>query len=224
MPLWSNSYHMLVSSLPPLPPRFEGARLPISLERLQDRLRMLEPEDAQEMGRMLAVLRWSRQFGESEDAAVVTRYRELMHAITNPLVREVLTVGLDVRMITTALRRRRRGMGPPPLGIGQWVEQIRRHFNQPDFGLAHVYPALNQVGPLLEQGDVLSVYRALTAALWKDLKQRADEYSFSFEAVVLYLARWNIMAQSQQLQAERGRPVFEALVREVLGEYANVYS
>jgi len=204
MKWWSNNYHMLISSLPPLPTRFDGARLPISHERLQDRLRMLEPEDADEMRRMLAVLRWSRQFEESDDAAVVRHYDALMRDITIPLVREVLTVVLDVRMITTALRRRR--------------------FNQPDFGLTHVYPRLSQLAPLFERGDVLALYEGLTAGLWRYLKQRADEYLFSFEAVVLYVARWNMLAQWQQFDAERGRPIFDALVTEALGEYAHVYS
>ena len=36
---------MLVSSLPPLPVRFEVPRLPITIERLQGRLRMLEPAE-----------------------------------------------------------------------------------------------------------------------------------------------------------------------------------
>ena len=58
----SNMYYMLVSSLPALPARFDVDRLPITLERLQARLRMLEPEDAREISRMLAVLRWSWQF------------------------------------------------------------------------------------------------------------------------------------------------------------------
>jgi hypothetical protein len=53
----SNSYHMLISSLPALPPRFDVERLPITFERLQGRLRMLEPEDAEEIERMLAVIR-----------------------------------------------------------------------------------------------------------------------------------------------------------------------
>jgi hypothetical protein len=42
--------------------------------------------------------------------------------------------------------------------------------------------------------------------------------------VVLYVARWDIIRQWQDLQAERGRPIFEALVKEALGEYANVYA
>jgi|SRR5579862_1025790 len=220
MKLWSNSYHMLVASLPPLPPRFDVDHLPITLERLQERLRLLEPEDAEEMARMMAVLQWSRQFKEADDATVVRRYGELMRGITNPLVREVLTVGLDVRMVTTALRRRRRGMGPPPVGIGQWVDHIRLHFNEPDFGLGHIYPRLAELAPQFEQGDVLSVNRGMLAGVWRYLKHRADDFSFSFEAVVLYVIRWNLLSQWQHLEAERGRPIFEALVTEALGEYA----
>ena len=83
----SNSYHMLISSLPALPPRFDVDRPPMTLERLQARLRMLEPEDAQEISRMLGILRWSSQFAEGRDTEVVKRYGELMQEITNSLVR-----------------------------------------------------------------------------------------------------------------------------------------
>ena len=90
----SNSYYMLISSLPALPTRFDVDRLPMTLERLDARLRMLEPEDAEEINRMLAVLRWMSQFVEARDTAVVRRYGELMQEITNPLVREVLAAGM----------------------------------------------------------------------------------------------------------------------------------
>src|SRR5262249_7280616 len=130
MKWWSNSYHMLISSLPALPPRFDVERLPISFERLQGRLRMLEPEDAEEIERMLAVLRWTNQFEEPSDAAVVQRYDALMQGITNPLVRDILGHIMDVRMIAVALRCRRRGVGLPTAGMGQWFEHIRRNFNQ----------------------------------------------------------------------------------------------
>jgi len=224
MKLWSTPYYMLICSLPPLPRSFEVDRLPITAERLQDRLRMLESGDAREIGRMIEILRSSRQFEEANDTAVVKRYTELMQGVTNHLVRELLTVGLDVRMIMTALRRRRRGLGPPVIGIGRWLEHIRRHFNQPDLGLGHVFPQITEYERLLEQGDVLNLHRGLLQATWAYLKRRTDDYYFSFEAVVLYVARWNIIRQWQELHAERGRPIFEALVTEALGEYANIYS
>lgn len=224
MKLRSNTYHMLISSLPPLPTRFEVDRLPITLERLQNRLRMLEPLDADEIDRMLQVLRWSRQFEEANDTAVVKRYAALMQTITNPFVSEVLTIGADVRMITVALRSRHRGLGPPAIGIGRWVQHIRRHFNQPDFGLGHLYPRIEECGRLIEQGDMLNLNRLLLDSTWTYFKKCANDYYFSFEAVVLYVLRWNIIRQWQELNAERGRPIFEKLVREALGEYVNVYA
>jgi hypothetical protein len=215
---------MLISSLPALPTRFEVDRLPITLERLQNRLRMLEPLDADEIDRMLQVLRWSRQFEEANDAAVVKRYAALMQTITNPCVRELLTIGADVRMITVALRSRHRGLGPPEIGIGRWVQHIRRHINQPDFGLGHLFPRIEEYGRLIEQGDMLNLNRLLLDSTWTYFSRCANDYHFSFEAVVLYVLRWNIIRQWQELNVERGRPIFETLVREALGEYVNFYA
>jgi len=221
----ANSYHMLISSLPALPPRFEVDRLPITLERLQGRLRMLEPADADAINRMLDILAWSRQVVEATDAAVVKRYQDLMQDVTNTLVREVLGVGIDVRMIVAALRRRRHGLGAPVVGLGDWFGHIRRHFNQPDFGLGHVFPWLLPFDQLLEHEDVLTLYRRMLAETWVYVRNRTRDYDcFSFEAVVLYIVRWDIIRHWQQLQAERGRAVFEALVTEAMGEYAKLYS
>jgi Protein of unknown function (DUF2764) len=220
-----HSYYMLISSLPALPPRFEVDRLPITLERLQARLRMLEPEDAQTINRMLDILDWSRQIVEASDAAVVKRYSDLMREVTNPLVREVVGVGIDVRMIVAALRRRRRGLDAPAIGFGQWFGHIRRHFNQPDFGLGYVFPWLLPFDQLLEHQDVLTLYRRMLGETWAYVRKRMQDYdSFSFEAVVLYIARWDIVRHWQQLQVERGRAVFETLVTEAMGEYAKLYS
>ncbi|HZR82971.1 MAG TPA: DUF2764 family protein [Candidatus Binatia bacterium] len=218
----SNRYFMLVASLPAMPPRLESARLPIGPARLEERLRLLEPEDAREMARMTDVLEWSRQFREATDAAVAERYDELMRAVSNPLVREVLTDLMDVRMLTTALRRRRRGLGPPEVGIGRWFDHIRRNYARPDFRLGRLFPRLSRLAPLLEQGDVLSLHRALMTIAWQRFKRRADDHTFGFEAVVLYVVRWHLIAQWQAMRAEQGRPIFESLVAEALGENAHV--
>ena len=225
MKWWSNSYHMLISSLPALPPRFDVERLPITFERLQGRLRMLKPEDAEEIERMLAVLRWGNQFEEPSDATVVQRYNALMHDITHPLVRDILAHGMDMRMIAVALRCRRRGLPLPTVGVGQWFDHIRHNFHQPDFKLGQVFPWISEAERLLAQGDVLNLYRQyVLGATWTYLKKRAEDYYFSFEAVVLYIARWDMIRRWQQLQAERGRTIFETLVTEALGAYANIYS
>jgi hypothetical protein len=221
----SNSYHMLVCSLPVLPTRFDVGRLPMTLERLQARMRMLEPEDAEEVSRMLDVLRWGWQFAEARDTAVARRYGELLQRITNPLVHEVLATGMNMRMIMVGLRRRRQGLGPPPVGFGECFDQIRRHFNQPDFGLGHTHAWLIPFDQLLQHADVLTLYRRVLGEMWAYMKKREQDYdTFSFEAVVLYIARWDISRRWVQLQPERGRKIFEALVTEAMGEYAKLYS
>jgi hypothetical protein len=221
----SHSYHMLVSSLPALPPHFEVERLPITLERLQARLRMLELEDAEQVNRMLDILAWSRQVVEATDAALAKRYGELIREVTNPLVREVLGAGMDLRMIVAALRCRRHGLGPPAVGLGQFLEHIRHRFNEREFGLGHVLPWIQPFDELLEHGDVLTLYRRMLGETWAFFRKRTGDYDlFSFEAVVLYIARWDIIRHWHQLQAERGRAVFEALVTEAMGEHAKLYS
>ncbi|MGD1074514.1 MAG: DUF2764 family protein [Thermodesulfovibrionales bacterium] len=224
MKLGATSYHMLISSLPPLPSRFENCRLPISLERLNYRLRMLEPEDAQEIARLREILRWSQQFEEPRDSAVVTKWEALTKGIRTPMVREVVSAAMDAHMILTALRCRRHGVGLPTVGIGRYFEHIRRNFNKPDFGLGHVFPRIAQIGPMIEQGDVLKCYRSLLDITWTYLRKLADDYYFSFEAVVLYIARWNVIKQWQELQATRGRAIFEKLIEEALGKNYEIKS
>jgi len=220
----SPRYHMLICSLPALPARFDVGRLPISPERLQDRLRMLEPEDAEEIRNLLEVLEWNKRFAETTDAAVVERYGELMRRLAHPLVREVAAEAVDVRMIVNTLRRRRQGLGPPTVGMGQRFAHLRRHFGDPDLKLTHAYPRIPEMRRLLEEGDALGFHRELLAATWAYLRKRADQHHFTFEAVVLYVARWELMHHWQQLEAGRGRAIFETLVAEALGEHADIYA
>jgi hypothetical protein len=88
-----------------------------------------------------------------------------------------------------------------------------------------VFPWLVPFNQLLEQNDVLALYRRVLQETWTYLRKRSQDYdSFSFEAVVLYIARWDIIRRWQQLQPERGRSILEALVTEAMGEHAKLYS
>jgi hypothetical protein len=127
-------------------------------------------------------------------------------------------------MILTTLRRRRLGLGPPEVGAGRWFDQVHRHFPEPDLGLGHAFPRLAALRRLLEADDVLAFHRALLDATWDQLRARAADHYFSFEAVALYVARWELMRTWRERDAGRGRAVFESLVSEALGDYANLPS
>ena len=87
-------------------------------------------------------------------------YDRLMSSVSNPLVRDIITYRMDVRTITSALRRRRLGFGPPT-AVGQYVDHIRKHWNHSDFRLQREHPWISGVREALDASKPLSVERQL---------------------------------------------------------------
>jgi len=218
----SNSYYMLVASLPAMPTRFEVERLPITQTRLLKRLEMLKPEDAKVVEELRAFLVWDRQPWNRTDEEVIEHYDKLMSTTRNRLAREIVAFQMDVRTIMSGLRRRRLGMPPPP-GVGQWVDHIRKNWEHPQFKLQWEHPWIAEMEPLLGTTDCVEVERIKFEAVWRHWAKLSERYFFSFEAVLLYLCRWEIVRRWTSLDAEQGRRRFEQLVTESLDEYANIY-
>ena len=59
---------------------------------------------------------------------------------------------------------------------------------------------------------------------WKYTKQLADQFHFTFEAVVLYLIRWEVVYRWTQRSSTAGQEKFEQLASEAMGEYANMFA
>ncbi len=216
------SYHMLIASLPPLPPRFDVNRHPISAQRLEQRLRMLEEDDAAVIDQWRQCLQWDRQPLDRTDAEFIARYDELMRKISNPTLREIIQVRIDTRMIVTAIRRRLAGV-PPFKGVGQWAEHIRRYYREPEFNLAGRYPWIGELDRLLAAGDALSAQRLLFTTSYTRWSRMAERYTFSFEAILLYLARWEVIDRWTSRDPEAGRIRFESILTETVGDYAQLF-
>ena len=52
----------------------------------------------------------------------------------------------------------------------------------------------------------------------------ADRYFFTFEAVVLYLIRWEVVTRWIRRDAEAGQQRFAQLVSESMGAYADMFA
>ena len=218
----SNSYYFLVASLPAMPRHFDVDRVPITQPRLEKRLEMLQPQDAEVVEQLRSFLIWDRQPPDRTDEEVVSHYDEIMSSMANHLARHIVAFQMDIRTIMSGLRRRRRGLPPPP-GVGQWVDHIRKHWEHPDFKLAWRLPWIAQMAPLLDTTDCLRVQRIKLRVAWNHWARLAEQYFFSFEAVLLYLVRWEIVNRWTRRDAALGRQRFEQLVTESLDEYANLY-
>ena len=211
----STNYYSLVASLPHMPRWFDVERVPISRIRLEQRLKMLGDEDKNVVEQVQGFLHWDRQRPERTDDDVASEYQRLMSSITNQLARDIVNHRMDVRTITCALRRRRLRLEPPS-AVGQYVNHIRKHWQHPEFRLAREHSWISRVSERLESNQPLEVERELLSATWSRWVTLADNFNFSFETILLYLARWEIVDRWTRLDASAGKQRFDVLLAQTL--------
>ena len=132
-------YYMLAASLPYLPRLDRVSRLPINRERLTQRLRMLDPEDMQQIACAASLMAWQSQPLEETDREFVRRHESTIEQIRSAALRALVEEMGDQRTILAALRRRHLGRPAPAAGeawgVGRWVRHIEQHWAEPDFSL-----------------------------------------------------------------------------------------
>jgi hypothetical protein len=214
---------MLIGSLPALPFHFEGAeRVPISRRCLDERLKTLDPDAAEVLKQMGDFLLWDRQPLDRTDEEFCGHYDQIMASVQHRFVRELIEQIMTRRTIISALRRRRLGLGPPA-GVGWAAEHIARYWSHPDFRLAAQFPWIGQVEAQLNGDRPFEVEQTLLNIAWNHFKRLADQYQFSFEALVLYLIRWEIVYRWTSRDEAAGRERFEQLAADAMGEYAKMF-
>lgn len=211
-------YYTLVASLPSLPPHFDVDRTPVSRPRLQQLLRQLTEEDADTIHQLASFFSWDRQLIDFSEEDIQRRYEALMQS-RHSLIREIVNLRINVRTIVAALRLRKDGLGPPK-AAGELVEPIRRNWNHPTFGLGLRHRWMEPFFARMSEGKIVAAERVLFEFTWQTWSRLAAQYTFSFEAIPLYLARWEIIDRWSSLDATTGRTRMDQLAREALGEYA----
>lgn len=215
-------YYMLMTSLPALPKRFDAGPAPITWQRLRERWTLLSDADRGVLDRIADSFLWDRQPLGRTDDEVIRDYEELLREVPSPVVREVVTVRMEVRTVVSALRRRASGLGPPK--FGRWADTIRRNWARPDLGLGARLRWVPELVRLLESGDAIEVERAILGVVWDRWTRLAEQVNyFSFESVVIYLSKRDVVARWANLDADRGKTRFDQLVTEALGENADLF-
>ncbi len=222
-----NAYIMLISSLPSPEALFLAKRPPLSRLRLDQRLRVLTPEDAEELKLVEHVLHWGELPIGMTDEQIIARAREAMDKIENETLQLIIRDRLEIRTCMAALRRRHRG-DPAPApgtawGFGRWTNHIARNWTEATFRLDGVFPWLRQADTLLKEGDTLALQRLILEQAWKMISRYAGEHEFDFEAVVIYVLKWNIVDRWGRYNGEEAAKRFEELTDAGLGEYAAVF-
>jgi hypothetical protein len=212
----NSPYAMLLSSLPYHGPLFGARQTPLSQIRLQQRLGLLSPEDLETVTTMRQILEWTAQGPRHNDAEVVANAKRRIPEIPSRFVRELLDWRLSFRTLVAALRRRQHGEAAPSAneawGYGRWKRHIERHWSEPHFRLERVYDWLPEAVRQLESGDAAGFERILLGAVWRHLERLADGHHFDFEAVVIYIQRWDLIARWTQYEGAAAVQRFDTLV------------
>lgn len=217
-------YVMLISSLPFHGPLFGAHHTPLSRLRLEQRLRVLEPEDADTLQRLTEILDFIHHSMDLTDAELVRRTQTLEADLSSPLFRDLLRFRMEMRTLLAAARRRHRGETHPEpgWGYGRWVAHIERNWHEPGFRLERVFPWFIEAERLLRAQDSLGLERLKLAVTWSHLDRAGEGHWFDFEAVVIYVLRWDLIARWLDQDADAALARFDALVTAGLGPHAEV--
>jgi hypothetical protein len=221
-------YLTLIASLPYLGLWSTAKQTPVSRIKLDGRLRMLQAEHAQRLGEIEDLLQWSHQPMARTDAANVAQTRQLLARLDSAALREIVQWRMELRTAVAGLRRRKRGESAPPAGeswgVGRWVGHMQRYWTEPGFHLEGVFPWLLTANRLLAADDSLGLERLLLGVVWDQLGRQGEGHYFDFEAVVVYVLRWNIIDRWTTYAGEAAAERFTTLVDAGLGEFAEVFA
>ncbi len=222
------SYYTLVASLPRLP-HFDSAEwLPLSRLQLEQRLAMLTLEHSVQLRFAEGLVQWQRQPITRTSEEVAASYRRLLPLLTHPALREFVEYRMSQRTALVALRRRRRGLGPPAAdevwGVGPWVRHIPGAWDRADLGLGRIFPWIDEATRLIESSDAKALERLLMDATWTRLARLAEQSPFGFEPVIAFLFRWDILQRWLSYDAEAGKTRFQELISEVTREHQQLFA
>jgi len=217
------SYYLLIASLPALPRHFEVKHAPIPPFLLEQRLKLLPEEDAARLNELIDFLIWDRQSIDRTEQEVIDEYLRFESLPHYDVIRLLVEHRMNVRTLVCGLRNREIGREPPE-GVGPFLPIMRKKWQEPFFGLEQRFPWLESFERERKAGNAVAAERILLQATWRRWSRMAAEYTFSFEAIVLYYARWEIITRWTSRNAKRGETRFDQLVTKVLEshEFVNI--
>ena len=121
-------------------------------------------------------------------------------------------------MAALAARAASRPVEEVVVGGGDVAEQLQRS-SAADFGLRGELPFIDSViAAMNDEANLMEKERKIDLVRWEEASELATFDYFDINSILSYLARVNIVARWTQLDAVRGREMFERLMAELDGK------
>ncbi|KTD10819.1 V-type ATP synthase subunit A [Legionella gratiana] len=192
----TDQYYTVVCSLPRMKAQFQIEETPISRLQLEKRLKLL-PVDKYTLAFTVESLAWTSWFMPQQSVADLRNVFQRVIDSESVFLRDILIWFFDLRSILAAVRMRNDKKEPPEnpkeCWITRWNYKLLRNWNELDFGLKSIYPWLPKVAVDIAKKDTVAVEKFLLSYIWKYLSMCERGHYFDFEAIIIYLLRWNII-------------------------------
>jgi len=214
-------YITLMSSLPHIGRIFTEHGTGLSKFRLEERLKLLRPDDRKLLDRVIGVTAWTGVGQYRTDAEIIALARSVMAELGDqPTLRALVQSRMETRTIIAALRRRRDGAADPgdvaSWGFGRWCRRIQENWSDPGFGLSHFMPWVAEADQHLRSGNHIALERLVLTQAFTQIDRLASGHDFDFEAVVIYVLRWIIVERWSLYSTAKAAERLRGLLAEAL--------
>lgn len=212
----SCKYTMLMASLPPHKKLlFDDNQVSLSRIQLNNRLTLLDDQDAADLLKIEGLLHWSH-LKIDLDQTFVQQTIESIASIDNDFIKNIIIWRLELRIILATLRMRHQGQKTPPakkiFGFDYWYFIITKYWDEPDLGLSKQLPWLAEANELLITNQSFELEKFLFSVVWEHYHRQNFGHYFNFEAVIIYVLRWDIISRWNRNNKELAVKRFNNLV------------
>lgn len=223
----ADQYVMLMAGLPYHASLFAAKQTPISRIKLESRLRVLEEQHTTQLRLVTDIVHWQALQRIEGDAAAIDFARRGLAQVESETLQSLVHDRLEMRTLVAALRRRQLGHPAPNpgerWGYGRWLNTIGRNWSDPGFRLERAFPWVTEANTLLREENVLGLDRLLMGMAWDHLGRVSEGHFFDFEAVVIYVLRWDLIARWTSYDSEQATQHFAKLLDEGLGDAVKLF-
>ncbi len=214
-------YTTLICSLPAYESLLESKQPPISRIQLNNRLKLLDTDDASDLDILNKGLDWHCYSVERSDEDFLQFINHNMPNIKSDFIKKLLIWRLELRAIVALLRRRYNGdqfKQAKTSGYGRWLPIAKRHWEEPGLGLEKLFPWVLNVQKHLASGDCMALEQCIFSQVWSWLDKKALGHEFDFPAVAIYCMRWSMLARWTANDKTQSMIKFKQMVTSAMGE------
>ena len=217
-------YVTLVASLPHLRPIFTQAHLPLSRYRLNQRLEMLNADHRAALTHVETLVGWAGVGDEPTDTVLMARFAAAERDLSEyPTLVDLLRLRIETHMLVGALRLRRDGADASSTsgwGQGRVARTIWANWTDPVFALSTPHGWLREAQGPVAQGDHIALERIVLQEVFGQIARASANHAFDFEAVALYVLRFQIVERWQRYDSDRARTRLSSLLDATLATAA----